>query len=91
MVLKDEQPYTNRPNAQTRSIFVKDNAVKTETITHKKASAENETGAPLANLSHTQMKNSILLIGLVLMVLFGGWLHVLGKGLKVAQKDIVTR
>ena len=34
-------------NGQTRSIVVKDEAVKTETIAHKKASAENEVGAPL--------------------------------------------
>ena len=34
-------------NGQTRSIVVKDNAVKTETIVHKKASTKNEVGAPL--------------------------------------------
>ena len=34
-------------NGQTRSIDVKDHSVKTETIVHKKANAENEVGAPL--------------------------------------------
>jgi len=34
-------------NGQTRSIPVKDLSVKTEIITHKKANADNEVGAPL--------------------------------------------
>ena len=34
-------------NGQTRSIVVKDNAVKTDSIAHKKASEKNEVGSPL--------------------------------------------